>query len=171
MQTDQPKRRLEALQVLLIDQLNSYHQLLKLAQIERQAITESKIEILDDVITQKAGLVQAIEKLENHRMNLMVDFSSILNLPLEKITIERLANFADQTTSEKLFCLRDDLLLIVKRLQKENDVNKDLMIHSINLMDNSINMLNSLGYQEATYIHTGQFARAEERGGLFRGKV
>jgi flagellar biosynthesis/type III secretory pathway chaperone len=171
MQTDQPKRRLELLQDLLVEQLSVYYHLFNLAQKERNALIESKFELLNDVITEKTGLVQVLESLERSRMELMVDLSVRLNLDSKNITLIHLADLVDQTTSERLLHLRKELTIIVRKLQKENDVNKRLMVHSINLMDNSINMLNSLGYREPTYIHTGQFVKVEEGGGLFSSKV
>lgn len=171
MQTDKLKRQLGLLQDLLVEQLSIYYHLYNLARKERDALIESKFELLNDVITEKASLVQVMETLERSRMDLMVDLSLNFNLDSKKITLMHLADFADQTTSERLLHLRKELLIIVKKLKKENDVNRRLMSHSINLMNSSINMLNSLGCQKSIYIHTGQFANAEKGGGIFSSKV
>lgn len=171
MQIDQPFHRLDLLQNLLSEQLGVYHQLLDLTKQERSALTKSNLELMNDVISEKAGLVQVINSLENRRIKLMADLAASFKFNLKNLTLVNLADLTDPDTSEKLLQLRRDLSSVVKKLQKENHLNQHLMTHCVKLMDNSINLLSSLSHQEPTYIHTGHFNRIEEGGVLFSSKI
>jgi flagellar biosynthesis/type III secretory pathway chaperone len=85
--------------------------------------------------------------------------------------LKHLADRSDQTTAESLLQLRQDLSSVLKKLQKENSLNKHLMAHCITLMDNSVNILNSILCPESTYIHTGYFNKAEEGGFILSSKI
>ena len=171
MRADQPQQRLDMLMEFLSKQFNIYHSLLDLAKKEREALTASKIDALNDVIAEKTRLTQLLDKIEARRIKLMTDFADSFNFNPKDFTLKHLVDWVDQATAKSLLQLRQDLSSVIKKLQRENSINKHLITHCITLMDNSINMLNSILYPESTYIHTGYFNKAEEGGFIFSSKI
>jgi flagellar biosynthesis/type III secretory pathway chaperone len=171
MQSGQSQQRLDMLGESLSEQLNVYRQLLELAKKERDALVASKIETLNDVVSQKTYFSQLSDRIEDRRIALMTELAVSFNCRFEDFTLQRLANLIDQSTSEKFLQLRSDLTAVIKELKKENDTNKRLITHCIMLMDNSVNILNSMLCRESTYIHTGYFNKANGGGFVFSGKI
>jgi flagellar biosynthesis/type III secretory pathway chaperone len=171
MQSGPSQRPLDMLGEFLSEQLNMYRQLLELAKKEREALMASKIEALNDVVSQKTYLSQLLDRVEKRRIALMTELAVSFNCRLEDFTLQRLVNLIDRSTSEKFLQLRSDLTAVIKELKKENDTNKGLIAHCIMLMDNSVNILNSMLCHESTYIHTGYFSKANEGGFVFSGKI
>ena len=171
MQSDQSQQRFDMLGKFLSEQLNIYRQLLELAKKERDALMASKIETLNDVVSQKTYLSQLLDGIENRRIALMTELAVSFNCHLEDFTLKRLANLIDRSTSEKFLQLRSDLTSFIEELKKENDTNKRLITHCIMLMDNSVNILNSMLCHESTYIHTGYFNKVNGSGFVFSGKI
>ena len=171
MQSNQSKLQLKNLFDVLSEQLGIYCQLLDLVQKERAAVTASKLDGLNDVITEKTYLVHLLNEIENRRIKLMADIAIDFHLDPGHCTLKSLANCADQKSAEKLLQLRTDLSSILKKLQSENNTNKKLMTHCVTLMDSSINMLNGINFQETTYVQTGQTTHTQGNGVLFTGKI
>ena len=171
MQSVQSQQHLDMLGELLLEQLNLYRQLLDLTQKERETLMASNIETLNDVVSQKTYLSQLLDRIENQRIALMTELAVSFNCRFEDFTLKRLADLIDQSTSKRFIQLRHDLTLVIKKLKGENDTNKRLMSHCIMLMDNSVNILNSMLCHESTYIHTGCFNKTNEAGFIFSGKI
>ena len=171
MQSGQSQQRLDMLGELLSEQLSCYHQLLDLTQKERETLMASNIEALNDVVSQKTYLSQLLDKIENQRIALMTELAVSYNYRFEDFTLKRLAGWIDHSTSKRFLQLRHDLTSVIKKLKGENDTNKHLMSHCIMLVNNSVNILNSVLCHESTYIHTGCFNKPNEGGYIFSGKI
>jgi flagellar biosynthesis/type III secretory pathway chaperone len=171
MRFNQPQQRLDMLIEFLSEQFNIYHHLLDLAKREREALTASKIDALNDVIAEKTHLTHSLDQIEACRIKLMTDLANSFNCNPSVFTLKHLIQWVDQGTAECLLKLRQNLSSVVKKLQKENSINERLITHCIALMGNSINMLNSILYPESTYIHTGYFNKAKEGGFIFSSKI
>jgi flagellar biosynthesis/type III secretory pathway chaperone len=172
MSSDQPKHRLDMLLVAFLSkELDIYRYLLDLSQKEREALTASKIETLNDVIAEKTHATQLLNKIEARRMELIAGIADSFNFNPNDFTLKHFVDWVDQTTAKSLLELRQDLSSIITKLQEENRINKHLITHCIALMDNSVNMLNSILYPESTYIHTGYFNKADGGGFIFSNRV
>jgi flagellar biosynthesis/type III secretory pathway chaperone len=171
MSSDQPKHRLDMLVAFLSKELDIYSYLLDLSQKEREALTASKIETLNDVIAEKTHATQLLNKIEARCIELIAGLAERFNFNPKDFSLKHLVDWADQTTAKSLLQLRQDLSSVIKKLQEENRINKHLITHCIALMDNSVNMLNSILSPESTYINTGYFSKADGSGFIFSNKV
>lgn len=171
MRTDQPQQWQDMLIKFLSEEFNIYRYLLDLAKKERKALTTSKTDALNDIIAEKTRLTQLLNKIEARRIKLITDLADSFNYNPKDFTLKHLADRVDQATAKSLLQLRQDLSSVVKKLQRENSINEHLITHCITLMDNSINMLNSILNPESTYIHTGCFSKVEEGGFIFSSKI
>jgi flagellar biosynthesis/type III secretory pathway chaperone len=171
MKADQIKPQVELLLNILSEQLKIYKELLELAQRERSALTASKIEDFNTVTSEKNYLVEMLNRIEHRRITLMNEIAGKLKIDPNKLAIVALADQVDGVTGKKLFGLRANLRSVIANLQKENEINKNLMSHCIKLMDNSLSLLKSVLCCEPTYVNTGHFVTVEDSGVLFQSKV
>lgn len=171
MRVDQIKPQLELLLNFLSEQLKVYNELLQLAQRERSALTASKIEDFNTVTSEKNYLVEMLNRIEQQRVTLMNEIAGKLKVDQNKLAIVSLADQVDDVTGKKLLSLRAELRSVITNLQKENEINKNLMSHCIKLVDNSLSLLKSVLCCEPTYVNTGHFVAVEDSGVLFQSKV
>ncbi|MGD9212362.1 MAG: flagellar protein FlgN [Desulfobacteraceae bacterium] len=171
MRYDQLESQLNCLLNVLSEQLDIYNQLLKTVRKEKNAVAVSAFDILNDVITEKTYLVHKLNEIEKQRIFLMDAIAANYDIDVKHFTLSLLADRVDQKTAEELLQLRRDLSSVLRKLQFENNINKDLITHCISLMNNSINLLNSMNDQAVTYIQNGRFTKTKENGVLFTSKI
>ncbi len=171
MQDGPSELRISPLLNLLSEQLGVYHQLLQLTLGERQAVATSKLDLINEINSEKTFLIQTLREIEVDLKMITSGITSHYKLDSSCFSLTYLASLVTQKTADKISQLQTDLLTVLERLKIENEINENLMMHCISLMDNSINLLNTVTCQNNTYINSGQFVNTQDSGVFFNSKI
>ena len=104
--------------------------------------------------------------MEQDRINLMKDFSKILNISGPDLTVGNLLAYAHGYTKDRLKKSRGALLDLSGKIQRMNHFNKMLISHSLELVTGSYSFLSYLATPDTVY-HSSGGLRVRNQSGKF----
>ena len=141
-----------------------YFSLLELLQNEKEALVGSKIEELQGVIKGKESLLLKIRILDEHRNRLLKKIGELLGDNEKELTMTRLSSLVDEPFSSKLKNSSSKLLALTQSIQELNNCNRSLLVHSIELVRGSMNLLMNAMPSSHVYQRNGSIYNGEESG-------
>lgn len=142
----------------LQDLIGLHRQMLEIVRLEKQALIENDLDRIQDLVTLKSGIITTIAYRENERKKIVKQLSEtlgkdsgVVNL---KFIIEREQEL-DLQAADKIRNVATTLKMIIDRINKQNNENKELVnscLKHVAVLKNNV-----LGGQEAqAEIYTGQ---------------
>jgi len=124
-----------------LEKLLTLHQSLNsLARKKRELIMENDTDSLSKLLIDEQKHLKAIEQSDKERANAVKDFLESKNIPNETATLTELVGLVDESEREQLDTLKDKLLLEVKSLREENQLNQQLIYQSLQFVNVSLDM-------------------------------
>ena len=160
----------------LIEVLNSesseYEGLLELSQKKTAFIVKGDLENLQKITDEEQEWVGRLNRLEKKRIEVTTDIANVLN---KDVTTLKLTNLIDMLAarpeeqkqlSEAVDCLKK----VVHEMQTVNERNRDLIQHSLELVEFDMNLLQSMkaAPQTANY-NRGAYSTGNTMGVNYRG--
>ncbi|RKN78875.1 flagellar protein FlgN [Paenibacillus ginsengarvi] len=154
-------------------QLDVHRLLLELSEKKRHIIIDNDVEKLMQITQKEGKLIRLAEQLEAERAEAVQAYMRSRNMYVTSaITIQTLSKIATrleekQTLAER----REELLSLMERLKQANELNRQLIEHSLAFIDYSLNLFLDNGSQEAVYQHPLQEHSAYQANSLFDRKA
>jgi len=131
-----------------LDQLIQLHSSLsKLADQKTEAIKTNNIETLNTLLNAEQKHVKAIEQIENARQQEVIKLLAAHN-KLETDQFQDVLEVATEQEQSQLISKREQLLYLIEELKKQNNLNKQLIFHSLQYINISLDMLRPQRQQE-----------------------
>ncbi len=143
---------MEQLTETLSEQSEIYERLAELSGEKRDVLVNNEIERLQQITSAENALVGRNQKLDRIRQTIFKDLASVLNRPVENLTLTDIADITkDQAENKRLRDLAQRLKESVNKLKECNDQNKVLIEYSLDYIDFSMNVLRATMQNERTF--------------------
>jgi flagellar biosynthesis/type III secretory pathway chaperone len=120
--------------------LDLHEKLLEKANQKTTVIEKGDIDALNTLIKEEQKLLPTINKFEQVRQQVVRNFLTPFHVEEENFTISTCLTYIDEPNKEKLADLREELLDVAKALQKQNDLNSQLVKQSLQFVHMSLDM-------------------------------
>lgn len=130
--------------LIILDKLEKMHKsLLKLAYHKTELIKVGDMEGLDQMLKSEQSHVAAISQLEQQRQKVVTDYLGAKEIALSgQATVADVMGAADTPQEkDKLDEVRKRLLLTIKTLKKQNDLNQKLIFQSLQFVNMTLDLL------------------------------
>lgn len=123
-----------------------YQELLKVAQEKTGTIIRADIEALQKLTEQEQLIADRIAPLEKKRVEYTKDIATVINRPVETLTISRLIELMESQPAvrKRLSEIHDGLHDTMTRMAKVNDMNQGLLKEALELVNFDITLMNSM---------------------------
>ena len=134
------------LENILADSAKKLQQLLQLLKVETEALKESNIDELENITQKKIALTEQIEKIEQQRIDFLIQKSLDPNKPKQWLK------------SKKLISIWQEMKTIATNSKKQNQVNGLVINGNRNRIKTQIEILNtsSLPATDIAYSSSGE---------------
>ncbi len=151
---------------LMEKQAQSYESMRSALCDEKERIINIDLKGLAETGQRKQSLLEKIERLEKDRINLMKDFSKILKISIQGLTVRKLMGYTRGYDKDRLNKSRQALLDLAGETRRMNQFNKLLISHSLELIVGSYSFLSHLAAPDTVYHRSGGL-RVRHQSGKF----
>lgn len=130
--------------LIILDKLEKMHKsLLKLAYHKTELIKVGDMEGLDQMLKSEQSHVAAISQLEQQRQKVVTEYLGAKGIALSgQATVADVMGAADTPQEkDKLDEVRKRLLLTIKTLKKQNDLNQKMIFQSLQVVNMTLDLL------------------------------
>lgn len=145
-------------------QNDGYQELLAVAKEKTGIIVKGDIEALQKITEKEQLLTDKIAPLEKKRVEYTKDIATVINRPLETLTITRMMELMEgqPAVRERLSRLHDKLHDTVHELARTNELNQSLLKQQLELVNFDINLINSMKQAPLTANYDKTASNTEE---------
>jgi len=148
-----------------------YETLLSVLQREKKAIIDSNFKDSNEAGKQKENLVLKIRILEEERLRVQERLADSLGYQPEDLTVTKLSQLVEEPYSTRLESCRSNLLALLQSIQEVNNSNKALIMHSLELVRGSLNLLGNLISDNPVYYRSGRVQMGDQTGKVLCGEI
>ncbi|SFT49184.1 FlgN protein [Lachnospiraceae bacterium XBD2001] len=150
---------------ILQTERNTYDQLYDLAQKEREAIIDRKLELLEETVAKEQELGSELKNLENARVKGLRSMAIVLGKDGQDLTVSQIIDLLDRQPEEQkmLTEAKEALVESANRMQFMNQQNQVLLQQAMEMVDFDLTLFRSLrqapetaNYNRSAYS-TGDF--------------
>ncbi len=152
---------------ILAEETGHFESLLNLLKNEERAIIESNILEVNRAREQKNDLFEKANICGSRSDDLLYEMSEIFYFSQEKLTVFKLCKLVDQANGLELYKSRSKLLELGKEIKEQNQKNMALLKHSLFIIRESLNKLNSLATPGLVYHKSGNIYKGHKSGVVF----
>ncbi len=141
-----------------------YQKLLELAQEKTGIIIRGDIDALQKLTEREQLIVERITPLEKKRVEYTKDIATVINKPVESLTITRLIELMESqpAVKKRLSEIHDKLHNTMTQMVKINDMNQGLLKEALELVNFDITLMNSMKQAPITANYDRSAANTEE---------
>ena len=131
---------------ILQTERNTYDQLYELAQKEREAIIDRKLELLEETVAKEQELGSELKNLENARVKGLRSMAIVLGKDGQDLTVSQIIDLLDRQPEEQkmLTEAKDALVESANRMQFMNQQNQVLLQQAMEMVDFDLTLFRSL---------------------------
>jgi len=152
---------------ILAEETAHFELLLNLLKDEERAIVESNILEVNRAREQKNDLFEKANMCGSQSDDLLHEMAKVFSFSQEKLTVFKLCKLVDQANGVELYKSRSKLLELGKKIKEQNQKNMALLKHSLFIIRESLNKLNSLASPGLVYHKTGNIYKGCKSGVVF----
>jgi flagellar biosynthesis/type III secretory pathway chaperone len=149
---------------LMDEQTELYESLKNALDEEKDRIISVDFKGINETSERKKALLIKIHRVEENRMRLMEDFSAILEIPSQGLTVANLMSYAPGSHKDRLKKSREGLLNLAERIRQMNHFNELLLSHSLELIMGSYSLLSHLAAPNTVYHSSGGLRLTQQNG-------
>ena len=148
-------------------EITEYNKLLELAKKKTPIIVKGDMEQLRLVTDDEQRVADAIATLDVKRATITKDIANVINKDVESLKLSVLIEILSKQPEEqrRLADIRDRLKTVVDSVKMINDQNKDLVKHSLEMVEFDLNLIKSM--RQAP--ETNNYGRSAINSGSFLG--
>ena len=137
---------MENLISVLEQECTEYEELLGLSQKKTPIIVAGNLQALEQITDEEQKVVGRITHLETQRIQVIKDIANVMNKDVESLKLTELIRMLESRPEEsgKLAQLHDRLGTVLGNMQRVNEQNRDLIAHSLEMVEFDINLLHAM---------------------------
>ncbi len=137
---------IENLISVLEQESSEYEQLLGLSLKKTPVIIAGDLETLQRITDEEQDVVSRINRLENKRTEVTKDIANVMNKDVETFKLVNIIHMLENRPEEskKLALVHDKLKETVGNMQRINEQNKELLAHSLEMVEFDMNLLQAM---------------------------
>jgi len=159
----------QALAEVLTALTDIHETLLELAEQKKQVLIHNNVEQLMKIVNQENKLIKKINELDQARIEAIGQIMIEKGYkPNPKVTVSDLTKILFNIEDKKtILGLQKQLLSTIRRLKEANQLNQQLIEHSLAFIDYSVDIIAGPPENEVTYRHPHHQLQGSRRTGLF----
>lgn len=129
-----------------------YEELLKISKEKTNIIIKSDIEVLREMVAQEQVHTDKLAALESKRTEVLSDIATVLNKDVNTLTIRNIVHLLKGQDKEQaeLAKVHDQLKSTLNDMVVINEINRQLIEESLELIDFNINYINGMSQMPET---------------------
>ena len=137
---------IEELMTTLEAEITEYNKLLELSKKKTPIIVKGDIEQLRLVTDEEQSVADAIAALDVKRATITKDIANVINKDVESLKLSVLIEILAKQPNEqrRLADIRDRLKTVVDSVKMINDQNRELIKHSLEMVEFDLNLIKSM---------------------------
>jgi len=165
---------IDELILVLTQENNEYKDLVLLSHEKTQVIVKGDIEKLQQITDVEQNYITKLNKLEKKRTEVINDIATVLCKNPDELTVKAIADLlsGQPQEREKLCAIHDELKMTLNNMVTVNDLNKNLVNQSLEMIEFDMNLVKSI-YQEpetANYSKNAYNTSSSTGAGMFDAK-
>ncbi|MGN1147720.1 MAG: flagellar protein FlgN [Lachnospiraceae bacterium] len=164
---------IENLISVLEQESSEYEELLGLSMKKTPIIVSGDLQALQEITDEEQTVVNRINHLENKRTEVIKDIANVMNKDVNTLKLVNLIQMLENRPEEskKLSEVHDRLKSVVGNMQRVNMQNKELIAHSLEMVEFDMNLLHAMkAAPETANYNKGAYNAGDvmgtERGGF-----
>ena len=143
------------LDIILQQEIWLYQKLLELAILQKEAISEKNVERIQEITNEKNTVVLKLKIVADTREKIVKCISSQYNVNTTILTLSQLVKLADEPYVTRFKKYYEILQKLVRELQRINTANYIFFRHSLQYVQNAIQILMNNNGKNEKYNRTG----------------
>jgi flagellar biosynthesis/type III secretory pathway chaperone len=160
---------LDQLIAVLENQTGHHRLLLNTLSKEREAIVDSRLDLIKQTCEDKRDILRHISDSERQMMALMDQLAKLLGIKSENLSMMRIAERATEPYRTRLFKCGSNIKALIASIGEANSVNKYLLNHCLEIVKGSLDLLNSISASDTVYHANGRIGKFRPGGRLVEG--
>ena len=150
---------IEELITVLEEEDNEYKKLTELTNRKTPIIVKGDLDALKDITSEEQGFIERLNRLEKRRIEAVKDIALVLNKDEKELTIKAIVELLEGQDAEqkRLSLVHDSLKTTLSNISRLNEMNKNLINSSLEMVEFNINMLKGI-YQSPELGNYGKDA-------------
>lgn len=142
---------------VLDEQKECYEGLNTLAKYKEEAIVGKDLAFLQEVVGTEEQFIGRLQTLDGKREVLMKDIAMVTGMNFKEVTVSTIIQKIGEKSevSQTLLALKGGIQEELATLKRQSDLNKELINHSLELVDFMINAIGST----RGYSHVGNYGK------------
>jgi len=136
---------------LLEEEIYLCSELVSMLQKEKEAVVSSDLDDLNTICKGKETFILKIKILEDQRSHIIEKAADLMDLPSRFLTLTKLSEMVEEPYSSSLKKSGSNLFALLQTIQKINQSNKPVVLHSLKLVRSSMSMLENLMFPDSVY--------------------
>ncbi len=131
---------------ILEQESTEYEELLGLSRKKTPVIVAGDLQGLQQITDEEQDVVSRINHLESKRTEVIKDIANVMNKDVKELKLVNLIQMLENRPSEsrKLAEIHDRLKKVVGDMQQVNNQNKELIAHSLEMVEFDMNLLQAM---------------------------
>lgn len=163
---------IENLISILEQESSEYEELLGLSMKKTPVIVAGDLQALQQITDEEQIVVSRINHLESQRTEVIKDIANVMNKDVNTLKLVHLIQMLESRPAEsgRLAAVHDRLKTVVGNMQRINNQNKELIAHSLEMVEFDMNLLQAMktapktaNYNKGAY-NAGDVMGAEQGG-------
>lgn len=147
------QKAIKDLEKILNEQISVYSDMENHILQKKEVLIKGNIDELKNVDIEIGKLVQTINRLETQRVRVLSIQPGLINKPLSHLA--ELASTKEEKKS--LLTIKDSLASLMLKIKKTNDINAELIAHSIKLVQHTATLIgNTMNPEGTAYNQNGK---------------
>ena len=156
---------------LLEEGIETFGSLLPVFKKEKEAVLTSDLNELKKTLLKKEEMMLNMRSLEKRRTHIMMKLAKQLKLSPDELTLDKLAQSAQNPYSIHLKNCGLKLLKLTKNIKKVNHANRGLLAHSLGFVKNALTLLQNIFAPGQVYHRTGKVEADQPSGKVLSGEI
>lgn len=130
---------------ILTEQKECYEGLLTLATYKAEGVSNKALDLVNQVVEKEEEFIGRLNILEKKRETTLKDIALVTGMDYSQITVTKLVGKMgpDLDVSKELIEVKHAILSCIKKLEEQNKLNRMLIEQSLELVDFSVNAIQS----------------------------
>ena len=148
-----------------------YRSMLTAIDQETKGAVRSDLNALTKAGEEKENILIKLRLIEEQRIRLVMEIAEILGYSTRDFTVTMMSQLVGEPLAGRLSQAGNDLSTVLNAVKDANQRNKQLFMHSLELLRGSFNLLDDLTRSDMVYYRTGNIQRTYQTGKCVNGEI
>lgn len=164
---------MESLHNILKQLVEAHRELFDIGEQKKEALISNRVDLLNEQVNKETRLIRNISELEKERLEAAMNFLiSRGYAPNPQVTLANLIQIVYKVSDKQaLQEIHVELLDVTSKLKQQQKLNNDLLHHSMDYIEYSINLMVGYSDDDATYSDPSKRNQSVKRPGFFDTKA